>query len=233
MADVFLSYSRKDKTFVERVHASLAADGRDVWVDWEDIPLTADWWGEICSGIEAANTFIFVISPDSVSSPVCNMEIDHATRHNKRLVPIVRIPADEKAMLANLTQRELDDGIRKMLAGRELAVVAKENWLALARHNWLFFKDDVEFTTNYAQLLKAIDTDLEYVRDHTRLTLRAREWEIKTRNNSFLLRGDDLLNAEAWLTHAVGKEPAPTPLHAEYIAESRQAENARQQEALE
>ncbi len=58
MANVFISYSRKDKEFVRTLHTALTAHHHDVWVDWEDIPLTADWWLEIEAGIEAADTFI-------------------------------------------------------------------------------------------------------------------------------------------------------------------------------
>ena len=47
MADVFISYSRKDKEFVRSLHEALARHNRDTWVDWEDIPLTADWLKEI------------------------------------------------------------------------------------------------------------------------------------------------------------------------------------------
>jgi hypothetical protein len=68
MADVFISYSRKDADFVRRLHQALTEQGRDIWIDWEDIPLTADWWQEICAGIEAADNFLFIISPDSVRS---------------------------------------------------------------------------------------------------------------------------------------------------------------------
>ena len=39
MTDVFISYSRKDGDFARRLTNALTASGRDVWVDWEDIPL--------------------------------------------------------------------------------------------------------------------------------------------------------------------------------------------------
>ena len=81
MSDVFISYSRKDKDFVRRLHDSITKANRESWVDWEDIPTAADWWREICNGIEAADTFIFVISPDSVESNVCRDEIVHAVQH--------------------------------------------------------------------------------------------------------------------------------------------------------
>ena len=37
MADVFISYSRRDEEFVERLRETLADNGKDVWVDREDI----------------------------------------------------------------------------------------------------------------------------------------------------------------------------------------------------
>jgi hypothetical protein len=43
MAEVFISYSRKDKDFVRRLGDTLVASKRDPWVDWKDIPLTAEW----------------------------------------------------------------------------------------------------------------------------------------------------------------------------------------------
>ncbi len=40
------------------------------------------------------------------------------------------------------------------------------------------------------------------MRSHTHLLVRAREWEHKEHDSSFLLRGIDLEEAEHWLTHS-------------------------------
>lgn len=64
MSQAFISYSRKDKAFVQKLQQALAEQKRDVWVDWEDIPPTAQWLREIYDGIEAAENFIFIISPE-------------------------------------------------------------------------------------------------------------------------------------------------------------------------
>ena len=42
-ARVFISYSRQDEAFAKRLVNTLTKDDRDVWVDWEDIPQTANW----------------------------------------------------------------------------------------------------------------------------------------------------------------------------------------------
>ena len=54
MADVFISYSRKDIDFVQHLHQELESRNREPWVDWRDIPPTAEWLEEVYAGIEAA-----------------------------------------------------------------------------------------------------------------------------------------------------------------------------------
>ena len=71
MAEVFISYSRKDKEFVRRLGDALVKHQREAWVDWKDIPLTAEWQQEIFLNIQAADNFVFIISPDSVASANC------------------------------------------------------------------------------------------------------------------------------------------------------------------
>src|SRR4029078_10377050 len=61
----------------------------DFWIDWEGIPPTVDWWKEIQKGIEEADVFLFLISPDSAKSKVCRQEIAHAANNGKRLIPII------------------------------------------------------------------------------------------------------------------------------------------------
>ncbi len=203
MSDVFISYSRKDQDFVRQLNAALNEKDRQAWVDWEGIPFTADWWEEIQRGIEAADSFLFVISPDSVASKVCNMEIEHAIQNNKRLIPVVRREA-----------------------------IPEQIHRALARHNWLYCRDGDNFEVAFTQLIDALNTDFEYVRAQTRLLVRAREWEEKDRNRSFLLRGDELGDAESVLAQSGGKEPKPTELQTNYIITSRRHANSRQRSLL-
>jgi WD40 repeat protein len=198
MRDVFISYSRKDKPFVERLHKALEAQNRDTWVDWDNIPLSAEWWQEIQRGIEGANTFVFVLSPDSIASKVCTDEIEYAVQHNKRLVPIVH---------------------------RENFAMDKVH-AKISQHNWLFFRETDDFEQGMSALLSAIDTDLNYVRAHTRILERAIEWQTQTRNESFLLKGDELRSAEEWLIWGETKEPKPTELQQNYIRTSRTTEDA-------
>src|SRR6266446_9989599 len=92
--EVFISYSRKDKEFVRRLDESLKSRGRQAWVDWEDIRPTEEFMQAIYGAIEGADTFVFVLTPDSVASVVCGREIEHAAAHHKRMVPIVTRDVD-------------------------------------------------------------------------------------------------------------------------------------------
>jgi hypothetical protein len=203
LADVFIAYSRKDTAFVQRLNEALKKINRSVWVDWQDIPPTAEWLKEVFAAIEGSDTIVFVISPESVRSKTCRQEVENAVKNNKRLVPIVYKDVD-----------------------------AKEVPEPIARLNWIFFRKDDDFECAFKSLIEAIDTDLDWVRAHTRLVVRSREWESSGHDKSLLLRGTDLKKAEQWLSAAAGREPRPTALQVEYTLASREAEVSRQRSLL-
>ena len=201
--DIFISYSRKDKDFVRNLWEALERFNKNAWVDWDDIPPAQDWRQEIYRGIEAADNFVFIISPNSIPSEVCAEELAHAIKHGKRLVPIVRQEVDYNAIHPRL-----------------------------AKLNWIFFREFDDFDSAFKRLIEAIKTDLSHVRRHTRLLVRSREWENTGHDRSFLLRGRDLEQAEQWLAQSGSKDPQPTELHRNYINASRQAETERQEVEL-
>lgn len=89
MSDIFISYSRKDIAFARILNDLIQARGLESWIDWKDIPPTADWLEEVFQAIEGADTFVFVVSMASVSSETCSKELSHAIENHKRIVPIV------------------------------------------------------------------------------------------------------------------------------------------------
>ncbi len=198
--EVFISYSRKDKEFVRRLDEELKRRERKAWVDWEGIPPGDTWEKTIYGAIEATHTFIFVLTPDSIASEVCGKEIAHAAANNKRLVPIVH-------------REVVDDRVPK----------------SLGELNWIFCRESDDFEEATDTLISALDTDLKWVRAHTRLLTRAIEWDANGRNDSFVLRGEDLRAAEQWLAEAgAQRERQPTTLQTEYIIASRKAAARRQ-----
>ena len=86
---VFISYSRKDKEFVGKLYAGLVANDVKAWVDWEGIPLSADWMDEITRAVNGADAFLVVLSPDWLDSKVCAQELELGLKSNKKLIPIL------------------------------------------------------------------------------------------------------------------------------------------------
>jgi hypothetical protein len=186
MPDVFISYSRKDKEFAEKLVKSFETDGRDVWIDFEDIPFAAEWWEEICRGIDSSQATIFIISPDSLDSKVCGLEVNYAIKNNKRLIPVL--------------YREAKDGS-----------VPPE----ISHLNWITFNLPEVFDDSYRKLVDTVDTDLEALRRHTRLLVRAKEWEKKGHSNSLLLRGEELDELKEMLAN-----PDITDLQRDFLQQS-------------
>ena len=193
MADVFISYSRKDADFVAKLAAALGTAGHDTWVDTQGIRASEDWKAKIFREIDAAGTFLFVVSPDSLQSEVANEEINHASSNRKRMIPLFYREADYNALPP-----------------------------ALGRIQAIKFDDDGLFPAGLSQLLSTLETDLDWVDAHTRLLTRAKEWEAQKKDRSFLLRGKDLNEAEQMVAKAADREPRLTALQSEYILASRQ-----------
>lgn len=173
MPDIFISYSRKDKEFAERLVKSLEAEGRDVWIDFDDIPFASEWWDEICAGIESSESAVFIISPDSLESKVCGLEVNYAIKNKKRLIPILYREAKDRSAVPT----------------------------EISHLNWIYFNTPDIFDQSYRKLLETVDTDLATLRQQTRLLMRAKEWEKKGHSTSLLLRGDELADMSPMLNN--------------------------------
>lgn len=194
MADVFISYSRKDADFVRRLGEALVAAEREAWLDWKDIPLTVEWQQEIDVNIDACDSFLFIISPDSIASANCTREFERAVAMHKRVLPILYRSVPDEAVPP-----------------------------VLGKFQRIGFDSPDLFDERVAALLQALDTDLAWVKAHTRLLTRALEWLRTDSETSLLLRGKELTEAETWSSQASEKEPQPTMLQSQYILASRQA----------
>ncbi len=200
MADVFVSYSRRDSEFVRRLSDSVAGRGKDVWLDTEGIADSEVFPEAIKRAIEQSDAFLFVITPASVASRYCENEVEYARELQKRIVPVLRDAVADS---------ELPEEIRD--------------------RSWIPFTDGDDFETGVGRLISALDTDLEAAKAHTNWLVKALEWEAEGRDRSFLLRGSELKSAEGWLAASPeGADPAPTPLQREYVLASREAVARRQ-----
>ncbi len=204
--DVFVSYSRKDSDFARKLNEILQIQGKTTWFDQESIAAgTADFQQEIYRGIESSSHFLFVISPNAVNSPYCNDEVGYAVRLNKRIITVLH--------------QDVDPGI--LPPG-----LANVQWIDFNHH-------DQDFDANFRKLLRALDTDPDHLRIHTRLLMQALEWDHNNRDESLLLRGSVLKEVQQWLLECEHKVPAPTEFQRHYVAASNIAQIRRQRSTLQ
>jgi WD40 repeat protein len=198
-SDAFICYSRRDREFVERLHTALVEGGKRVYVDWEDIPdWSPDYADELMDAITACDSFLYVLSPDALASSHCELELDRAVQQGKRIRP--------------LKWRSFDGAVPE----------------SLRQPQWIDFSRGGEFGAAVARLVAALGVDADWVHRHTRLSVRATEWDRSGRDASILLRGADLRAAEHWRDEQAGKEPPPTDLQLRYLNASRRAATRRQ-----
>jgi WD40 repeat protein len=201
----FVSYAREDQAFVRRLYEALVGRGREVWVDWEAVPALADWRAEVTAAIEAADVFVFVISPDSAQSEVCLLEISIAAAAHKRFAPLVLHEVEAEELPA-----------------------------PVSAPNWLFFRDWDDFDDGVGRLVVAADTDFAWLRLHTRLQVRARDWDDAERDDSLLARGRDLEAAQHWLAEsALRTERDVSPLQVAFLEAAREREAAEAERTRE
>ena len=136
MTDVFISYSRKDKVFARRLFDRFKLENFSAWVDWIGIPYSAKWMDEIRAGIDQADNYVFIISHDALLSKVCHLELEHARKQNKRIIPIVRREADAKTLASEWL-------------GKDWETTARSNWEELKRLNFIFFRKRPDFDCHY------------------------------------------------------------------------------------
>ena len=204
---VFISYSRRDLSFVDHLQSAVKTRGIDATVDRTDIAKGEAWWKRIQQLITEADTIVFVLSPASAGSEVCQQEVNFAETLNKRIVPIV---AEDVAGLKSPD--------------------------ALARLNYIFFIPNVAagasgvFEEALDDLVNTLETDVPWIREHTRIGALAQRWQGQGagKGQDLLLRGGELDAAERWSATRPVKAPNLNDAHIAFLASSRRAATLRQ-----
>ncbi|MEP7285031.1 MAG: TIR domain-containing protein, partial [Chloroflexota bacterium] len=267
MADVFISYSRANVDFARRLAQELRTVNYDLWIDLEGIRFNADWWDEIKRGIEHSNNFVLVMSPNSLGSPVCHLEIEYARKLSKRIILLNHVAFERKEVSRAMLDRLASDAyVNTLLGDRNPMTLFDNNWYVIEKYQRVNFTYDASkstkfrggeletdseqadrnteetaFLNQFVDLRAALEIDLDHVNFHTHMGLRDRDWERSQRNESFLLFGDELTQAERWLADydadaqirskngTLPKLPKPTNEQHAYIQASHVVEIARTQ----
>lgn len=102
MAQVFISYSRKDLTFVEHLISDLKKTGIDVWYDLSGLEGGSRWGTEIKNAIQNSDYVIVVLSPDSIASEWVEREYLLSDNLKKKILPLMYRECDLPLSFLNL-----------------------------------------------------------------------------------------------------------------------------------
>lgn len=201
---VFVSYARDDLELADQLVAALRACGFEPLIDRQGISAGEDWQKRLGALIAEADTVAFLLSPSALRSDMCAWEVAETDRRSKRLLPVAIKPLGAAPVPERLQQL-----------------------------NYIFLYPEPKapgsgFGQGLANLVQALDTDLEWVREHTRLGQRAAEWQTGGQLENRLLSGDDIAAAKEWLARRPPNAPPPTELHLDFIRASEGAQTARE-----
>lgn len=201
---VFISYSRTDMAFADELVAALAYDGRfEVTIDRSSIIEGEDWRARLSALIVDADTIVFILSPTSAQSNICAWEVEEAYRLSKRILPVLAEP------------------IGTIPVPKRLAA------LNYVRFDPLDDRRPRSFMAGINALVRALNTDVEWLREHTRYLTLARSWDEAGRRDNRLLSGTDINAAKEWVGRRPKGAPELTELHLDFIRASEEAEAAR------
>jgi formylglycine-generating enzyme required for sulfatase activity len=199
-AKVFISYSRKDIAFADRLDAALKARSFEPLIDRTDIHAFEEWWKRIEALIGQADTIVFVLSPDAVRpGSVALKEVAFAASLNKRFAPIVFRLVEDKSIPHEL-----------------------------AKLNFIFFDDASQFEQSTEKLTEALNTDIGWVRQHTEYGEAERRWSAAGRPRGLLLQSPTLEIAEHWLVSRPRGVAEPTAEIRAFVAASRKGAQSAQ-----
>ena len=141
-----------------------------------------------------ADSVVFLLSPRSVASKVCNWEVNEAERLEKRVLPVV-----------------IEDSPADSVPGR------------LKRLNYIFMRTAREKAEGLVQLERALLTDIAWVREHTRIGGLAARWLARDCTTALALRGKELEAAERWIAARTPDASESSELQRHFVTESRRA----------
>ena len=88
MGHIFISYSRQDCDFVDKLITELAEQDFNTWRDTDNIGGGAAWRAAISRAIRNCEAFLVVLSPQSVASKNVVKELSLADEHRRPIVPV-------------------------------------------------------------------------------------------------------------------------------------------------
>jgi hypothetical protein len=100
---LFASYSRADRSLLDALLNDIRALGYEVWLD-EQLSGGQIWWDEILTKIRECDVFLFLVTPASVDSEACLLELGYAHAMDRTVIP-VQLAATSPAVIPSVVSR--------------------------------------------------------------------------------------------------------------------------------
>lgn len=207
---VFVSYSRKDLGFVERLANDLNLRGCLCDYDMADtdpdnillgISPEDDWWRRLQEMLTRAHVVVFVLSPRSLRSKVCDEEVAFALSNGKRVIPVTFGQVDVAVLPPRLSA------------------------LNVAIH--FGNGDGPQYGPSLTKLATVVQLDVVWHRTAADVAIAAHRWSERGRGQEALVLGTELQALQRWASSRPASAPAHSELVLAYLMACQQAEDER------
>lgn len=175
---VFIAFARGDAGFADQLCALLSDSGFDAQLDRRDER------ARMAGLIAAADAVVLVLSDDAARSDVCAWAAQEASRHGKRIVPVMPAPLHGRAPRGVPMHESVRFYIDPAKAGSG-------------------------FFDGQKQLVASLRVDPVWAATRQIVLDRATQWQTRHRAPALLLNGGALEDAIDWRQHAPGDASLP------------------------
>ncbi len=195
--DAFICYGRKSsRQFVGNLTASLQEKSLSYWYDDGLVPMEIGHLKEVNALIEKSQNFLFVISSHAVRSEYALRELEYARKLKKRIIAIMH---EQPTAYWDNVPFDIRNGKMYYYTGTE------------------------KLPALFQEVTAAIESEKEYVHQHTQILGKALHWQAQDHDPKKLLYGLDRYEASKWIktTFTNARPPViPSELHRNYIEAS-------------
>jgi hypothetical protein len=150
VSGIFLSYSSKDKQFVERIALDFAQYGYPVWLDQWRLEVSAHLTNSLQIGVDAADYLLVMLSEHSGHSPWIADELAWGLARERRLGRpfVIPILLDDCQIPSTLSDRKYADFTRAYEPALHALLSSLRDWGVLKRLPFQWSRVDVPINVN-------------------------------------------------------------------------------------
>lgn len=203
--DIFISYDQYHRDEMLHIRQVLTEHDFTTWIDYVGIKMGRNFEDAINEGIEKANNFLFLITPQSVVSEYCLKELEYALSLNKRIFTLLIKTVDDKEIPAEIQHIQYVDFTDNIEVEGHLSKNEKTD-----------FEKDID------ELVNNLNQEKEYYHQHKELLVDALIWQRQKENPAILWDGYKLEEGLNWFNLGEKrKEHQPIDLQKTFLEASQ------------